>query len=145
MAIVNGCNFPDDLFYHIEGNVWARLEADGTVTVGMTAFACALAGQLVAATPKKRGKEVEQMQTLCTVESGKWVGPVKAPVSGTLIEVNEAAIDKPPLVNEDPYGRGWLVKIQPNRWGVEKTGLTTGAEITPVFEAKMNADGFGGC
>ena len=85
MAIVRGCNLPDELFYHVDSNVWARRETDGTITVGMTSYACALAGQLVAATPKKAGKEIEQNKTLCTVESGKWVGPVKAPVSGELV------------------------------------------------------------
>ncbi len=145
MAIVRGCSLPDDLFYHVDSNVWARLEADGTITVGMTSYACSLAGQLVAATPKKIGKDVEQKQTICTVESGKWVGPIKAPVSGKLIAINEPAIDKPTLVNEDPYGHGWLAKIQPNRWDAEKASLVTGADIAAVFEAKMNADGFGGC
>lgn len=145
MANVRGCNLPDDLYYHVDSNVWARLEADGVITVGMTSCACSLAGQLVAATPKKVGKEVEQKQTICTVESGKWVGPVKAPVSGTLLAINEAAIDRPALVNEDPYGQGWLAKIQPSLWNAEKTSLVTGAEIAAAFEAKMNADGFGGC
>ena len=84
MASVRGCNLPDDLYYHVEDNVWARLEADGTITIGMTSYACTLAGQLVAATTKKIGKQVEQGKTVCTVESGKWVGPVKAPVGGRI-------------------------------------------------------------
>lgn len=145
MANVRGCNLPDDLYYHVDSNVWARLEADGAVTVGMTSCACSLAGQLVAATPKKVGKQVEQNQTICTVESGKWVGPVKAPVSGVLVAVNEVAIDMPALVNDDPYGQGWLAKIQPSRWEAEKAGLVTSDAIAAAFEAKMNADGFGGC
>ena len=145
MTQVRGCNFPDDLYYHAESNVWARLDPEGTVTVGMTAFACALAGQLVAATPKKTGKDVDRNQTICTVESGKWVGPVKAPVSGLLVAINSAAIDRPALVNEDPYGQGWLAKIQPKCWEAEKAALVTGAAVDAVFEAKMNADGFDGC
>ena len=56
MANVRGCNLPDDLFYHADSNVWARLEVDGAITVGMTSYACSLAGQLVAATPKKNGQ-----------------------------------------------------------------------------------------
>jgi glycine cleavage system H protein len=145
MAIVRGCNLPDELFYHVESNVWARREADGTLIVGMTSYACALAGQLVAATPKKAGKEVEQNKTICTVESGKWVGPVKAPVSGELLEMNEAVSNTPALVNEDPYGRGWMAKMKPSRWDAEVGSLVSGLDIATVFEAKMNADGFGGC
>lgn len=145
MANVRGCNLPDELYYHVDSNVWARLEADGAITIGMTAYACSLAGQLVAATPKKVGKDVEQKQTICTVESGKWVGPVKTPVSGKLIAINEAAIDTPAQVNEAPYGQGWLARVMPSHWETEKASLVTGAEIATLFEAKMNADGFGGC
>ena len=145
MASVRGCILPDDLYYHIESNVWARLESDGNVTIGMTSYACALAGQLVAATPKKPGREIEQFKTVSTVESGKWVGPVKAPVGGELLAVNEAVSDKPTLVNEDPYGRGWMAKIKPHRWQTEVASLVTGAEVATLFEAKMHADGFGGC
>ena len=145
MASVRNCNLPDDLYFHVDGNVWARLEADGTITLGMTSYACALAGQLVAATPKKIGKQIEQNKTVFTVESGKWVGPVKAPVSGELIEINEAVSVKPGLVNEDPYGAGWMAKIKPADWESESGKLVSGAAIGPAFEGKMNADGFGGC
>lgn len=145
MASVRGCFLPDDLYYHVESNVWARLEEDGSVTLGMTSYACALAGQLVAVTPKKPGREIEQFKTVSTVESGKWVGPVKAPVGGELLAINEALNDKPALVNEDPYGRGWMAKIRPSQWQTEKTSLITGPDISSVFEAKMQADGFGGC
>ena len=145
MANVRGCNLPDDLYYHVDDNVWARIEADGVVTLGMTSYACALAGQLVAATPKKIGKQIEQRKTVCTVESGKWVGPVKAPVGGELIAINEAVTATPALVNGDPYGAGWMAKIKPTQWAEESKSLISGAEIDPAFEAKMNADGFGGC
>ena len=145
MASIRNCNLPEELLYHIDSNVWARQEADGTLRVGMTSYACALAGQLVAATPKKAGKDVEQKQSICTVESGKWVGPVKAPVSGTLVEINQAAIDNPALVNQSPYGEGWLAKIKPTRWEEEKASLVTGAEAIAQIESKMIADGFGGC
>lgn len=145
MANVRGCNLPDDLYYHLDDNVWARVEADGAITLGMTAYACALAGQLVAATPKKIGKQVEQGKTVCTVESGKWVGPVKAPAGGDLVAINEAVTAKPALVNEDPYGAGWMARIKPANWAEESQRLISGAAIGPAFEAKMNADGFGGC
>ncbi len=77
MASVKGCNIPDDLYYNVENNVWARREGDGTVTIGMTTYAAALAGQIVSCTPKKVGRSVEQNKSAVTVESGKWVGPVK--------------------------------------------------------------------
>lgn len=145
MATVRGCNLPDDLFYNVENNVWARREGDGTLTVGMTAYACSLAGEIVSYTPKKVGKSIEQNKSVCTVESGKWVGPVKAPVTGEVVAINEAVSAKPGSINADPYGSGWLVKMQPANWDAESGALITGAAVSTAFEAKMNADGFGGC
>lgn len=145
MATVRGCNLPDDLYYNVENNVWARKEADGTITVGMTAYACSLAGEIVSYTPKKVGKEIEQNKSVSTVESGKWVGPVKAPVTGEVTATNEAVSAKPGTINADPYGAGWMVKMKPTNWDGESAALITGAAVSSAFEAKMAADGFGGC
>ncbi len=145
MGAVRGCEIPEDLYYNIENNVWARQEADGTITVGMTSYAGSLAGTIVAYTPKKVGKDVKQDKSCATVESGKWVGPVKAPVSGDVAAVNDAVIAKPALINEDPYQQGWLVKIKPANWDAEAGALVTGGDAMAKFEEKMNADGFGGC
>jgi glycine cleavage system H protein len=145
MASVKNCNLPDDLYYNVDNNVWARREADGTVTVGMTAYACALAGEVVAYTPKKVGRAIELNKSLATVESGKWVGPVKAPVSGDVVAINDALVSAPKGINADPYGGGWLVKLKPAKWDSEFASLLTGAAVAPAFQAKMEADGFAGC
>lgn len=145
MATVKGCNIPDDLYYNVENNVWLRREGDGTVTVGMTSYAAALAGQIVACTPKKIGRSVEQNKSAATVESGKWVGPVKAPVSGEVIAINEAVTAKPATINADPYGSGWMIKLKPANWDADSAGLVTGGAVAGAFEAKMNAEGFAGC
>jgi len=145
MGAVRGCNIPEDLYYNVENNVWARREDDGTVTIGMTSYACSLAGQIVSYTPKKVGKDVKQDKSCATVESGKWVGPVKAPVSGEVTAINDAVSGNPGLINEDPYGDGWLVKMKPNDWDGESGGLVTAGDALSTFESKMEADGFGGC
>lgn len=145
MASVKNCNLPDELFYNVDNNVWARKEADGTITVGMTQYACALAGEVVAYTPKKKGKEIDQGKSVATVESGKWVGPVKAPVTGEVVATNEAVAAKPGTINADPYGNGWLVKMKPTNWDGESGSLVTGGAVAGAFEAKMAADGFAGC
>ena len=145
MATVRGCNLPDDLYYNVENNVWARKEADGSITVGMTAYACSLAGEIVSYTPKKVGKEIEQNKSVATVESGKWVGPVKAPVTGEVTATNEAVSAKPGTINADPYGNGWMIKMKPANWDADSGALVTGAGVAAAFEAKMGADGFGGC
>jgi glycine cleavage system H protein len=145
MASVKNCNLPDDLYYNVENNVWARKEADGTVTVGMTAYACALAGEIVAYTPKKVGRSVDLNKSLATVESGKWVGPVKAPVSGEVVAINDALSGNAKGINADPYGGGWLVRVKPSAWDAESGALVTGTAVATAFEAKMTADGFAGC
>lgn len=145
MATVKGCSFPDELFYNVENNVWARREADGTVTLGMTAYAAALAGQIVSCTPKKVGRSVDKDKSACTVESGKWVGPVKAPVAGEVVAVNDAVGAKAATINADPYGAGWLVRLRPANWEGDSGGLVTGAAAAAAFEAKMSAEGFAGC
>ncbi|OIO55214.1 MAG: glycine cleavage system protein H [Alphaproteobacteria bacterium CG_4_10_14_0_2_um_filter_63_37] len=145
MATVMGCNVPEDLFYNVGDNVWAREEGDGTITVGMTAVATTLAGAIVAFTPKKAGKGVEAGKSIATVESGKWVGPVKNPVGGEVIAINEDAKGNPGIINEDPYGAGWLVKVQPADWAAAKGALLTGGDVASAYETKLAADGFGGC
>lgn len=145
MGAVRGCNIPEDLIYNIENNVWARKEADGNITIGLTSYACSLAGEIVAYTPKKAGKEVAQDKSCATVESGKWVGPVKTPVTGEVIAANPAVQAKPGLINKDPYGEGWVVKLKPTNWAGESGSLKTGADAMKAFEAKMQAEGFKGC
>lgn len=145
MGSVRGCNVPDDLFYDVDSNIWARLESDGTITIGMTSYGCSLAGNIVAFTAKKPGREVKRGRSCGTVESGKWVGPIKAPVAGEIVAVNEAGVANPALINKSPYGEGWLLRLQPEDWQRQRNALTTGAEALAQFERKMDADGFGGC
>ena len=117
MAVVNGCNIPEDLLYDIdpEANAftWIKDNGDGTYTVGLTSVASAMAGKLVAYTPKKVGKTINKRRSIATIESGKWVGPVPAPFTGEIVEINEALKSNPSLANEDPYGEGWIAKMKP--------------------------------
>ena len=145
MGIVKGCELPEDLYYHVDGNVWARLREDGSLDIGMTAYACSLAGQIVSFTPRKIGKTVRQDKSCGTVESGKWVGPVKAPVSGDIVAINEDVVADPALINRDPYGAGWVVRMQPSSWETDRDSLLTGDAALAAFAARMEADGFGGC
>jgi glycine cleavage system H protein len=145
MATVRGCMVPPELYYNIESNVWARLDEQGHVVVGMTAYACSLSGQIVSYTPRKVGKTVKKNKSCATVESGKWVGPVKAPVSGEIIEINPVLESEPELINDDPYGQGWIIKIQPVDWSQESEELVTGDVALRLFDEKMDLDGFGGC
>ncbi len=145
MPDVRGCHLPDDLLYDVENHIWLKELPDGNVKLGMTTVATAMAGQLVAFTPKKVGREVQAGKSCATVESGKWVGPAKSAAAGAIVQVNEDLVAKPTLANEDPYGAGWLVIIKPTDWAAVKPTLVSGAQVVAPYEAKMAADGFAGC
>jgi glycine cleavage system H protein len=145
MPNVRGCDLPDDLLYDVENHIWFKELDEVRVKIGMTTVATAMAGQLVAFTPKKVGKSVKPGKSCATVESGKWVGPAKSVAGGEVVEINEDLANKPSLANEDPYGAGWLVILKPDDWAGVKGTLVPGAEVAAPYEAKMAADGFAGC
>jgi glycine cleavage system H protein len=144
MPTVRGCNLPDDLLYDVENHIWFTEVGDGTVKLGMTTIATAMAGQLVAFTPKKVGRAVRAGRSCATVESGKWVGPAKSAAGGEVVAVNEELLANPSLANQDPYS-AWMVQLKPDDWESVRPTLTPGTEVTGPYEAKMAADGFEGC
>jgi glycine cleavage system H protein len=137
MAQVRGCNIPEDRYYWVEKHAWARPEADGRVTIGITDVAQRLAKGIINATAKEVGRSVQKGKSAGTLESGKWVGPVTSPVSGEIVEVNEAAKAKPTLINEDPYGQGWFVRIKPADWAGESAALLTGDAAVAAYQKFM--------
>ncbi|MCB1519989.1 MAG: glycine cleavage system protein H [Hyphomicrobiaceae bacterium] len=145
MPVVKGCNLPDELLYDVDNNIWFKEMGDGTVRLGMTAVATAMAGQLVAFTPKKAGRSVDPGKSCATVESGKWVGPAKSAAGGEVIAVNKDLVETPKLANDDPYDKGWMIVLKPSDWDSVKASLTPGASVADKYEAKMAADGFSGC
>lgn len=106
---------PDDLRYTPE-HEWVRL-ADGKVQVGITDFAQDQLGDVVYVDLPGAGVKVEQGQPFGEVESTKSVSDLYAPISGTIVERNEDLEERPELINQDAYGAGWLVSIQPDDAG----------------------------
>ena len=104
-------NFPDDLKYTRE-HEWIRDNGDGTVTVGITDFAQSELGDIVFVELEPEGSEFDQEEVFGTVEAVKTVSELFAPVSGEITEVNELLEDDPEIVNNDPYGDGWMVKLK---------------------------------
>jgi glycine cleavage system H protein len=144
MPTVRGCNLPDHLLYDVENHTWFTEVGDGTVRIGMTTIATAMAGQLVAFTPKKVGRKVRAGRSCATVESGKWVGPAKSAAGGEVIAVNDVLLTNPGMANEDPYD-AWMVQLQPDDWDSVKAGLVPGSDVAAPYEAKMDSEGFEGC
>ena len=145
MPSVRGCNLPDELLYDVDNHIWFMEMGDGTVKIGMTAVATAMAGKLVAYTPKKVGRTVRAGKSCGTLESGKWVGPAKSAAGGEVVGVNDDLVADPSIANDDPYDKGWLAILKPDDWDSVKGSLVAGGEVAGPYEAKMEAEGFGGC
>lgn len=138
MAVIRNCSIPEELYY-LAGDklVWARFEDDGTVMTGVPDPGQAIAGKVVAVTPKKLGRTIARGKSLGTLESGKWVGPIPAPVSGEIIAINEAVTNNPGLINADPYGEGWICSLRPTNVEEDKAELVTGRAAVEAFERLM--------
>jgi glycine cleavage system H protein len=107
---VADASYPDDLKYHPEHD-WARVDGD-VATLGITWYAQDQLGEVVFFDPPSVGATLTKDSPYAEVESVKAVSDVIAPVSGEIVEVNEALKDSPEQINEDPYGEGWLVKVR---------------------------------
>jgi glycine cleavage system H protein len=141
MTEVRGCKLPEELYYWIEKHVWVRDDGDDVVTIGITDPAQHLAARVVAVTTKKVGKVLERGQSVATVESGKWVGPVPTPVNGEIVAVNEALAGEPTLVNTDPYGTGWIVRLKASVWSVQRAEMVTGAHGVEEYGVYLATEG----
>lgn len=104
---------PNDLKYTRE-HEWIKDNGDGTVTIGITDFAQSELGDIVFVEIEDVGFDFTSEDTFGTVEAVKTVSELFAPIDGEIVEVNEELEDNPELVNEDPYGEGWMVKIKVN-------------------------------
>ena len=141
MALIRGFNLPDDLYYLVEKHVWARRQDDGTVRIGLTDVAQHLAKKVIVVRPKAAGKTLARAQSAGTVESGKWVGPVPAPVAGEIVAVNDELVATPSLINDDPYGRGWLLALRPTGWDADAAQLASGPDGIAAYEKFLEAQG----
>ncbi|MFQ6019319.1 MAG: glycine cleavage system protein GcvH [Dehalococcoidia bacterium] len=141
MALVNGCNLPEELYYLVDKHTWLRMETEGTVAIGLSDVAQNMAKSIISVTARKAGRKVDKGQSLATVESGKFVGPVPAPVAGEVVAINEQLMAKPALINEDPYGQGWIAKMKPSDWEGDKSTLVTGAEGLESYRQYLDSQG----
>ncbi len=127
---IAGYEFLDDLYYE-KNHFWAKADDDGMVIMGATDFFQKLAGDIVYIELPLAGAKVEQSKPFSSLESGKWVGKLYAPVTGEIVEVNEDLEDEPELINESPYDEGWIAKIKPDNLDEDLANLM---KAGPEFE-----------
>jgi glycine cleavage system H protein len=128
-------SYPDDLLYYAEHD-WARIDPaeDSLATLGITWYAQDSLGEVVFFEAPSVGTAIKKDEAYAEVESVKAVSDVIAPLSGEIVEVNEALSDSPQTINEDPYGAGWLIKVR----------LTDPSEREALLDASTYVAGLGG-
>jgi glycine cleavage system H protein len=118
-------SIPENLKF-LESHEWARVESDGTITIGISDHAQSALGDLVFVEVPEIGKALSKGGAAAVVESVKAASDVYSPVSGEVIAANDSLGSAPELVNQDPYGQGWLFKIKP----------TNKAELDQLLDSK---------
>jgi len=134
---VDHCLFPDDLFYDVENNTWLRVEENGTVTVGVTSVLSAIAGRLIRTNLKQIGDSIRKGQSLGTLESEKFVGPVPSPVTGVVVDINHSTVSTPKTINISPYEKGWIARLRPSNLIIEIASLARSQDSRILLAQKI--------
>ncbi|HTT13404.1 MAG TPA: glycine cleavage system protein H [Burkholderiaceae bacterium] len=132
--IVRGLEFPDDLWYLVEHQAWARLHDATSATVGITSLGVRLAGEIHMCRPKSVGAEIQRGRSIAVIEIAKAVVSVKSPVSGRVIAVNPRLENQPELLHADPYGEGWLARLSLVDFEADRPALHHGEPARAAIE-----------
>jgi glycine cleavage system H protein len=139
--IILGFDYPDDCYFDLDNDMWCRELGDGRLQLGVSAFGVKISGNhFYMCRPKPVGNAVEQGKTVGVVELSKTVVTIKTPVSGTVVEINEALEDKPELIHQDPYGAGWISVVQASDWERDRAQLAHGADLVERAERRMRLE-----
>jgi glycine cleavage system H protein len=134
VAIVEGRDYPENLYYDLDNQIWYEALADGTLKVGFTPWAVALMGEVLVFTPKRLGRDFEAGRGFAVLEGGKWAGSARAAFAGVVVGHNEALIRRPERITEDAFGDGWMLVVRPagEEW---RRSLVTGPAVAAAFAA----------
>lgn len=138
MADIEDCFFPEEgILYDVNDQMWVRFDDDGSITTGLTDIGQHIAGHILYVRPRKIGEDIVKGKRVAIIESGKYVGPINAALSGRIIEINQKVIDNAGLVNDDCYGEGWVLRIKPANLDAERSSLLEGEAATKAIREKM--------
>jgi glycine cleavage system H protein len=129
-------NLPDELYYHPEDHLWTRVEGD-LVRVGLDDVAQTSAQSISHVRLKPPGRPIPQNRPFGTMEAGKYVGPLRLPVAGKVLEINEELIANSRLANSDPYGAGWMVLVEPEDLSRDLATLIHGEGLQAWLEKSV--------
>ncbi len=139
MVRANGYELPGEYYYDRKEHLWARIE-DGRMRIGLDMLAQKSAGGVKHIRFKAVGAVVAKKRVFGSIEAGKYVGPLRAPVGGTILEVNLKAVENPGIINEDPYGEGWFVVLDPSDLKGELAELVHGDDEVLAWLEREIAD-----
>jgi glycine cleavage system H protein len=135
-VIIGNCRFADDVLYDLESNTWMKSEADGAVRVGVNTILAWLGGPVTSVSFKPVGTVVEKGKSIGSMESLRHFDVVRSPVTGNVLETNQALASDPRLLNHDPYGQGWFAKLEPLK-EQEKETLRSPAMARADLQARI--------
>jgi len=139
--LILGFDYPDDCYFDLDNDMWCRDLGDGRMQVGVSAFGVKISGNyFYMCRPKSVGTELEQGKTMGVVELSKTVVTIKTPVSGAVVEINEALEETPELIHQDPYGAGWICVVQASNWADDVTRLAHGDTLVQAAERRMRLE-----
>jgi glycine cleavage system H protein len=130
---IEGYEMPEELYYTTD-HLWAKVEDDGNVRVGLDSFGATAVGTIEYIDLPQEDDEFDAGDAFGSMESAKWVGGLTMPVTGTVIEVNEDIEDELELLPEEPYGDAWLILVEPSDLEADLENLIHGDKIKSWFE-----------
>ncbi|MBT4036135.1 MAG: glycine cleavage system protein H [Candidatus Marinimicrobia bacterium] len=124
-------------FYYNSNHLWIKEDDSGQLLVGMDELGLDSMGELAYLMLPTVGSPVELGKAMGSIEAAKMTSELIAPLSGIVMERNEAALRNPLLVNEKPYDEGWLVRIEPTQWAVEANTMISGDQVTAWWNEEI--------
>jgi len=128
-------NFKTDRFYN-RNHLWSKKEENGQITIGMDELGLDSLGEMAYLTLPSVGTPIEMGKVMGSMEAAKMTGELFAPISGIVVEKNDAVLQNPLLVNEDPFDKGWMVKIEPSNWEEEASAMVSGDALPGWMESE---------
>jgi glycine cleavage system H protein len=134
---IDHCSFPENILYDPDSFVWAKIESDRFVRVGINSILSSLAGKLSKVNPKGVNLDITRGRSLGTIESGKYFGVVRSPVTGSIVEINDAVVSNPRLVNDFPYTHGWISLIKSDKLNPDTTYLNSIENCRDILKSQI--------
>jgi glycine cleavage system H protein len=141
---IGKCIILPELHYRVEDHSWVRFNDDGTATIGITDVAEHMAGPVLHVYPRKKGIR-KRGQSLATIESDKWVGPLRSPLTGEIVEANAIFDSDPGIINRSPYQDGWVVRMQPTNLDEERKDFLTGEAAVEAYRKRIEEENLKAC